>query len=281
MSDRVKNISARSFVILLATIVIIGGGLYIWMNYRPAPAKPSVVVTPSSASTPSVVVTSPQGGDNWAIGSTHTVTWATSNIPSENKISVTLRRIPPPPLQTEGQEFDPIVFVNLANTGSMDWTIADAYPDGTYVLGVNSYRSIPITDVVTAESAQFQITRGQVIGGQKDEHGCLIAAGYSWCGAKNMCIRQWEEFCTAATPKVALFTCDGSKNITATFYPKDDKNVDLVLSDGRALTVPHAISASGARYANADESFVFWNKGDTAFITENGTMTFSNCVTNP
>jgi membrane-bound inhibitor of C-type lysozyme len=30
------------------------------------------------------------------------------------------------------------------------------------------------------------------------------------------------------------------------------------------------MSGSGARYANADESFVFWNKGDTAFITEGG-----------
>ena len=28
------------------------------------------------------------------------------------------------------------------------------------------------------------------------------------------------------------------------------------------------MSGSGARYANKDESFVFWNKGNTAFITE-------------
>ena len=36
----------------------------------------------------------------------------------------------------------------------------------------------------------------------------------------------------------------------------------------------------GARYANADESFVFWNKGDTAFVTEGAadTMTFKDCV---
>src|SRR5581483_12293852 len=35
--------------------------------------------------------------------------------------------------------------------------------------------------------------------------------------------------------------------------------------------------ASGARYANADESFIFWNKGTTAFITENGQTTYANC----
>jgi len=38
--------------------------------------------------------------------------------------------------------------------------------------------------------------RGQkIIGGDKDEHGCLIAAGYSWCESKNKCLRIWEESC--------------------------------------------------------------------------------------
>ncbi len=254
-------------VIVLAAAAIVGGGLYVWLS----------VPQPRTAST--VAVLSPQNGDSWEIGSTHTIAWTASNIPAEDKISVTLRRVPPPPLQTEGQEFDPIIFVNLPNTGSADWTIADAYPAGTYVLGVNGYKSVPVTDAVTVESAPFQITRPQVIGGQKDEHGCLVAAGYSWCDAKSRCIRVWEEYCTAAEAKTALFVCADSKNITATFYPKDDKFVDLVLSDGRAMTIPRAISASGARYAKADESFVFWNKGDTAFVTENGATTYSDCST--
>lgn len=73
------------------------------------------------------------------------------------------------------------------------------------------------------------------------------------------------------------FTCDDSKSIDATFY--SDK-VHLVLSDGRTLDVPQAMSASGARYANADESFVFWNVGNTAFITEGDpdVQTYANCV---
>jgi membrane-bound inhibitor of C-type lysozyme len=82
----------------------------------------------------------------------------------------------------------------------------------------------------------------------------------------------------AETPVAeAKFKCDGGKTIDATFYA--DK-VDLKLSDGRDLTVPQAMSASGARYANADETFVFWNKGDTAFVTEgkDGKQTYSDCV---
>lgn len=35
----------------------------------------------------------------------------------------------------------------------------------------------------------------ELIGGQKDEHGCLIAAGYSWCESKQKCLRVWEEDC--------------------------------------------------------------------------------------
>ncbi|MCX6702673.1 MAG: MliC family protein [Candidatus Wolfebacteria bacterium] len=66
---------------------------------------------------------------------------------------------------------------------------------------------------------------------------------------------------------VADFKCDDKKSIFTIFYPKNDTRVDIILSDGRKMSVPRAISASGARYANADESFVFWNKGDTAFIT--------------
>ena len=68
--------------------------------------------------------------------------------------------------------------------------------------------------------------------------------------------------------------------VTAVFYPKDDKYADLVLSDGRKLSVARAVSASGARYATPDESFVFWNKGDTAAVTEKGATTFFSCVTN-
>ncbi len=83
----------------------------------------------------------------------------------------------------------------------------------------------------------------------------------------------------AETPVAsATFKCKDGKNIEATFYADA---VDLKLSDGRSMKVPQAMSGSGARYANTDESFVFWNKGDTAFVTE-GTdeaMTYSDCVT--
>ena len=77
----------------------------------------------------------------------------------------------------------------------------------------------------------------------------------------------------------AVFICSDNKTIDATFYTVED-TVSLILSDGRKLSVPRAISGSGARYANSNESFVFWNKGNGAFITENDTMTYQECLTN-
>jgi len=36
---------------------------------------------------------------------------------------------------------------------------------------------------------------GRLIGGDKDEHGCLIGAGYLWCPSTEKCQRMWEEYC--------------------------------------------------------------------------------------
>lgn len=87
-----------------------------------------------------------------------------------------------------------------------------------------------------------------------------------------------------------LYNCKNSKTIVATYrmgtptetqpgeMPKPNGSVDALLSDGRVLSLPQTISASGVRYANADESIIFWNKGNGAFILENNKETFSDCI---
>jgi putative hemolysin/membrane-bound inhibitor of C-type lysozyme len=77
----------------------------------------------------------------------------------------------------------------------------------------------------------------------------------------------------------AVFACDAGKTVNAVFTSGTQSSVKLTLSDGRELSVPQAASGSGARYANSNESFVFWNKGNTAFIEENGKTTYSGCTT--
>jgi putative hemolysin len=37
---------------------------------------------------------------------------------------------------------------------------------------------------------------GTLVGNDRDAHGCIPSAGYSWCDAKQKCIRPWEENCS-------------------------------------------------------------------------------------
>ena len=73
------------------------------------------------------------------------------------------------------------------------------------------------------------------------------------------------------------YACADDKTIDATYYA--DK-VHIVLSDGREMTLPQTMSGSGIRYADADESFVFWSKGNTAFATEGNDdePTYADCT---
>jgi membrane-bound inhibitor of C-type lysozyme len=74
----------------------------------------------------------------------------------------------------------------------------------------------------------------------------------------------------------AVFACPNSKAIYAEFTKNQ---VKLKLSDGRELTLPQTISGSGARYATNSENFIFWNKGNGAFVEENGQTTYQDCIT--
>jgi len=77
------------------------------------------------------------------------------------------------------------------------------------------------------------------------------------------------------SPIKAIFTCKDEKSIEAVFA---GSKVSLVLSDGRKLELDQTLAASGARYANKDETLVFWNKGNTAFIEEKEKTTYSDCL---
>jgi membrane-bound inhibitor of C-type lysozyme len=98
----------------------------------------------------------------------------------------------------------------------------------------------------------------------------------------------------AQTPAAtAQYSCSAGNSITAQFYngtstpvvqagqpPVPTGSVQVALSDGRQMTLRQTISADGTRYANADESFVFWSKGNGALVLENNQeKTYIGCVT--
>ena len=77
------------------------------------------------------------------------------------------------------------------------------------------------------------------------------------------------------------YLCENNKTISADFYKSESKpvqpgemphpsgKVKLSLSDGRKFELAQTISADGGRYANEDESFIFWSKGNGAIVLEN------------
>ena len=73
---------------------------------------------------------------------------------------------------------------------------------------------------------------------------------------------------------------DGATRTAPNGMPIPGGHVILTLADGKRLNLPQTLSGSGIRYANADESFVFGSKGDTAFVEEGPkqTQTYSGCV---
>lgn len=88
------------------------------------------------------------------------------------------------------------------------------------------------------------------------------------------------------------FMCDGNKKIYAEFYknkvtqgnlqdqpPTPDGSVKLKLDINKEMTLKQTISADGGRYANDDESFIFWTKGNGVMILENNTESvYKNCI---
>jgi len=46
-----------------------------------------------------------------------------------------------------------------------------------------------------SDSALGRNSPPTLVGGDRDSHGCIASAGYSWCPGKNKCLRVWEEAC--------------------------------------------------------------------------------------
>lgn len=87
------------------------------------------------------------------------------------------------------------------------------------------------------------------------------------------------------------YLCQQNKTIVADFYdgkssvgpdgrPVPGGRVVVQLSDGRKFSLPQTLSGSGIRYADSSGTFVFWSKGDTAFVEEGSsqTVTYRDCV---
>jgi hypothetical protein len=69
------------------------------------------------------------------------------------------------------------------------------------LVGIVGYVVVTETDLIvnnnSTKSANVSANNSNttVVGGDRDAHGCIGSAGYSWCETKQKCLRAWEESC--------------------------------------------------------------------------------------
>ena len=68
------------------------------------------------------------------------------------------------------------------------------------------------------------VSPAPIVGGDRDAHGCIGSAGYTWCEVKNKCLRTWEEKCEAiANPTASWKTYTNTRGGYSIAYPNDAK----------------------------------------------------------
>jgi len=63
------------------------------------------------------------------------------------------------------------------------------------------------------------------LGGDRDEHGCIGSAGYSWCEEKQKCLRVWEEDCISVPESCAGMSYSEAKSIALSSDCMDEGNI--------------------------------------------------------
>lgn len=91
---------------------------------------------------------------------------------------------------------------------------------------------------------QNYTNKKSIVGGDRDEHGCIGSAGYSWCEEKQKCLRSWEENCGNSNLPICKDLCgDGEcdENVcmaagcpcaeTKESCPQDCSSGDILIAD--------------------------------------------------
>jgi hypothetical protein len=69
-----------------------------------------------------------------------------------------------------------------------------------FVLRISDYSFKKDTNTepkVVNISSEEEVDKVDLVGNDRDEHGCIGSAGYSWCESRSKCLRIWEEDCPA------------------------------------------------------------------------------------
>lgn len=228
-------------------LIIVGLGFYLEGNQKTTVVKNLQPNSPAISES-GITIVSPRVGEVWIEGSTYDIVWTSSGV---NKINISAAM--------GGHDLGHIAVGVNASTGKYSWKI----PMGE----VSSFGKSTASDI----KIRVEDFENPNIYTENKAPLTVISASST-------------KFVTSAN-----YICEGNKKIMASYYdgptisvnpgepPKPTGLVEIILSDGRSVSLPQTISGSGIRYATGDESIIFWSKGKTAFVDENNIETYSNC----
>lgn len=84
------------------------------------------------------------------------------------------------------------------------------------------------------------------------------------------CVRLSRDSLTVSGGTPVVYQCENGERAVARYFSLSDDSLDFVkvtMPDGKEYTLPHVVSASGARFTD-DFQLVWWTKGNTAFVEE-------------
>jgi len=73
------------------------------------------------------------------------------------------------------------------------------------------FRTLTVATGIALVASCSHSTIGRLVGNDRDEHGCIPSAGYTWSNALHDCVRVWEvglRFDEGSSPAFLVFSTD-------------------------------------------------------------------------
>lgn len=117
-----------------------------------------------------------------------------------------------------------------------------------------------------------------VVGGDKDAHGCIGSAGYSWSQSKQTCVRTWEYDATDDEKAYDFaFNMGMTSMKTVTAFRLDDK---ITRQEAAKMLVAYAENAFDAKYASYPDDCNVAYLDDKSFDSTLKDYIYSACAHN-
>jgi hypothetical protein len=116
-------------------------------------------------------------------------------------------------------------------------------------------------------SPQNEVANNQIVGGDKDEHGCIGSAGYIYSAIKNSCVRLFESG-IRLDPKDE--TLDKTQSAFVLFKSQTEYQTGELYLPGQK--VPTILAFKEGKWSDQDGKFVLFESGKEMFLVGEGNI---------